>query len=189
MENGKFKDKIIYYRLKKKDKDAFIEAYDLYLNDIYRFIFFKVSNKEEAEDLASQTFLKSWNHIQNNKISDYNTLKSLFYKVARNLIIDHYRKKSNKNKVSIEREDGETIALVDDGQDIHREIEASIDFEKLEDRMKELKDDYREAITLRYVNELSVSEIADILDKKKGNVRVLIYRAIKALKKISKEDN
>lgn len=188
MENGKFKDKIILYRLRKKDKDAFVEAYDLYLNDIYRFIFFKVSDKEEAEDLASQTFLKSWNHIQNNEISDYNTLKSLFYKVARNLIIDHYRRKSNKNNVSLERDSGETIDLVDNRQDVHGKIEIEEDFKDIQYRMKELKDDYREVITLRYVNELSISEIANILDKKKGNVRVLIYRALEALKKITKED-
>jgi RNA polymerase sigma-70 factor, ECF subfamily len=186
MEKGKFKDKVIYYRLGKKDKDAFVGAYDLYLNDIYRFIYFKISNKEEAEDIASQTFLKSWNHVQNNEISDYNTLKSLFYKVARNLVIDHYRKKSDKNNISLERGDGEVMDLVDHSQDAHEKIEISTEFENLEDMMKELKDDYREVIILRYVNELSISEIADVLDKKKGTVRVLVHRAIQALKKISK---
>lgn len=188
MEKGNFKDKIILYRLKKKDKDAFVEAYDLYLDDIYRFIFFKVSDKEEAEDLTSQTFLKTWNYIQNNEITDYDTLKSLFYKVARNLIIDYYRKKSNKGKLSLEGKDGETIDVEDEYQNIHKQMETKSDFSALESKMKELKDDYREVITLRYLNELSISEIADILNKKKGNVRVLVYRAIKALKKISNEN-
>lgn len=188
MENGKFKDKIILYRLGKRDKEAFVEAYDSYLDDIYRFIFFKVGSSEETEDLTSQTFLKSWNHIQNNEIQDYNTLKSLFYKVARNLVIDHYRKKSNKGNLSLEQEDGEMIQVPDERQDIERQLEVQDEFENLEAKMQELKDDYREIITMRYVNELSISEISDILDKKKGNVRVLIYRAVEALKKISKED-
>ena len=53
--------------------------------------------------------------------------------------------------------------------------------------MKELKDEYREVIILRYVNELSISEIAEILNKRKGNTRVLIYRATKALKDLSQD--
>ena len=51
--------------------------------------------------------------------------------------------------------------------------------------MSELKDEYNEVLLLKYVNELSISEIAEIMDKSKGNVRVLIYRAVNALKKIA----
>ena len=101
-------------------------------------------------------------------------------------MIDHYRKKSDKNNISLERGDGEVMDLVDHSQDAHEKIEISTEFENLEDMMKELKDGYREVLILRYVNELSISEIADVLDKKKGTVRVLVHRAIQALKKISK---
>jgi len=51
--------------------------------------------------------------------------------------------------------------------------------------MSELKDEYSEVLLLKYVNELSIVEIAKIMDKSKGNIRVLIYRAVKALKKIA----
>ena len=72
--------------------------YDLYTDSIYRYIYFKVGQDEEARDLTSEVFLKAWNYIQDNKITDYKTLKALFYKIARNLVIDHYRRKSNNQR-------------------------------------------------------------------------------------------
>lgn len=184
--SSKKKDKKIYNQLKRRDKEAFIDAYDLYLDDIYRFIYFKVSDKHEVEDLSSQVFLKTWDHIQNNSLKDYNTLKSLLYTVARNLVIDHYRKSSNQFKnINIDNEDIK-YELVDEKQDVKKEIEIKIDYQKIQDKLSELKEEYREAIILRYVNELSINEISEVLNKTKGNVRVLIYRAVNALKEINK---
>lgn len=188
MEQGKIKDRIIYYELKKKDKDAFVEAYDLYVDDIYRFVYFKVSNAEEAQDIVSQVFLKSWNYIQDNRVKDFKTLKSLFYKVARNLVIDHYRKKSGREEMSLENKKGESIDIADDKQDSAKRLDIKIDMENLQEKMLELKDEYREVIVLRYLNEMSIAEMALVLDKRKGNIRVLIYRAIEALKKIIKKE-
>ncbi|MCU0679636.1 MAG: RNA polymerase sigma factor [Planctomycetes bacterium] len=180
-------DKSLFLRLKEKDKEAFIKAYDLYLDDIYRFIFFKVGVHEEAEDLTAAVFLKTWNYIQNNDIAAYSSLKSFLYKVARNLVIDHYRKKSLE-KSALLSDDPAGLDLPDENQDIHRQIELHDDYGFIESKLFELKDEYREVITLRYINELSVSEIAKTLDKSRGNIRVLIYRAIKALKGLANEN-
>ena len=181
MTNRNLKEKILYLRLKQKDKEAFIEAYDLYLDDIYRFIFFKVSSKEEAEDLASSVFLKAWNHIQNNSISDYKTLKALFYKIARNLVIDHYRSNANKRDVSIDGDEN-CLNIADERQDLLAKIDNSNDFQNIREKMLDLKEEYLKVLLLKYVNELSVTEIANILDKTNGNVRVLVYRALNALR-------
>lgn len=182
--SAQINEKIIYLRLRQKDKEAFIKAYDNYIDDIYRFVYFKVNKKEDAEDITSLVFLKSWDYIQNNKLGDYKTLKSFFYKVARNAVIDHYRKASGQENVSLEREEG-TIDVVDEKSDMAKEFDLKMDYEQLLALMSELKGEYKEVLMLRYVNELSVKEIADILEKDKGNVRVLIYRAINALKKIA----
>lgn len=187
MKSGKLNDKLLFMRLSKRDKDAFVRTYDEYFDDIYRFIYFKVSDKEEAEDLTSQVFLKTWEYIQNQTIKDYKTLKSLLYRVARNLVIDHYRKKSsNVEKVAI---DSETvnIDIADTNQDLHKNLEIASDYAHIEAKLLELKDEYREIIVLRYVNELSVAEIALALEKSKGNIRVTLYRALKALREISGE--
>ena len=60
------------------------------------------------------------------------------------------------------------------------------DYEQAVKGLKELKDEYREVLVMRHINELSISEIAEALDKSKGNVRVIIYRATQALREVMK---
>jgi len=181
--SAQINEKIIYLKLRQKDKEAFIKAYDNYIDDIYRFIYFKVGKKEDAEDITSLVFLKSWDYIQNNKLEDYKTLKAFFYKVARNAVIDHYRKNSGLENISIDKEEG-SIDIVDEKIDLEKAFDIKLDYEKLMSAMASLKGEYREVLMLRYINELSIKEIADILEKDKGNVRVLLFRAIGAIKKI-----
>ncbi|MEA3450143.1 MAG: RNA polymerase sigma factor [Patescibacteria group bacterium] len=175
-------DKQLYKRLKKKDKEAFIEAYDSYLDDIYRFVFFKVSSQADAEDLSSYIFLKAWDYVQNNNLKDYKTLKALLYKIARNAIVDHYRKNSKTNNQSLD--DGK-IDIKDEKQDLVESLVNKDNVEFLLKKINELKDEYRDVLILRYVNELNVAEIANVIGKNKGNVRVIIYRATKALRDIT----
>lgn len=169
-----------------KDQKDFMDAYDKYVDQIYRFIYFKVGSKEEAEDLSSAVFLKTWGYIREHSIKNSKTLKSLFYKIARNLIIDHYRKNSKQDSVPLSGQELE-IDLPDENQNIIKKTEENWDLSVVETRLPQLKDEYREVIVMRYINELSISEIADILGKPKGSVRVLVFRAINALKELVNE--
>ncbi len=181
-------EEVLFLRLKKhKDKQAFIEAYDLYIDQIYRFVYFKVGGKEEAEDVTSMVFLKCWNYIYEGNLGDYGTLKPLLYKIARNTIIDHYRKASNRESVSID-DVANTAVVIDEKQDPHEEAAISIDFQAvIEQKLPQLKDEYREVIILRFINELSIAEISKILNKTNGNVRVLIHRALDSLQHLVKD--
>lgn len=181
-----FKEKILFSRLKNKDKEAFVKAYDLYVDNIYRFIYFKVGSKEEAQDLSSAVFLKAWNHIQTNSLTDFKTLKALLYKIARNAIIDYYRENSKRSFSSIDDESSQTDVM-DDQQDLVAKIENAFEFSLVEKKLADLKDEYREIIILRFMEELSIGEIAEILNKSKGNVRILTYRALKALRDLMEE--
>jgi RNA polymerase sigma-70 factor (ECF subfamily) len=165
---------------REKKKKIFIEAHDKYLDQIYRFIYFKVGNKEEAEDLSSSTFLKVWNYLQNSKIKE-KTLRAFIYRTARNTVIDFYRSKNyNSGSVSLEM----AAEVIDEKLNIEKAVEIKLDFSLIENKLKKLKDEYREVIILRFTEDLSIGEIADILEKPKGSVRVLVYRALKALKEI-----
>ena len=79
--------------------------------------------------------------------------------------------------------------MVSEKNDFVKQLSIALDFGHVEKKLLELKDEYREVIILRYVNELSVAEIADTLKKGKSNVRVLIFRALKALRKILEQEN
>lgn len=183
MASGKLTDKILYLRLKDKDKQAFVKAYDLYVDDIYRFIFFKVGSREEAEDISSGVFLKVWDYVQNNKLGEYNSLKPLLYRVARNAVIDYYRKQPDNAPASLDAGESK-IDVPDEKQDMANSHDLHLDMDLVRAGLDQLKDEYREVIVLKYLNELDTAEIAKILDKSKGNVRVLLYRALSALRSI-----
>jgi RNA polymerase sigma-70 factor (ECF subfamily) len=180
-------EQVLFLRLKKhKDKQAFIQAYDLYIDQIYRFVFFKLGNKEEAEDVTSMVFLKCWNYIYEGNLEKHDTLKPLLYKIARNAVIDHYRSNQDKHIVSLETAE-ETS---DEKQNIYEQTITNIDFQSLvKEKLPLLKDEYRDVIILRFINELSVSEIAKVLGKTSGNVRVLVHRALQSLQDIINEEN
>jgi RNA polymerase sigma-70 factor (ECF subfamily) len=181
MQSSKITDKILYLRLKDKDKKAFVKAYDIYVDDIYRFIYFKVSQKEEAEDITSQVFLKVWNFIQDSKLGEYNSLKPLLYQVARNAVIDYYRKK--QNDISLDA-GAKNFDIVDEKQNPAKAMNIDLDMGLVTEALNKLKDEYKEVLVLKYLNELETKEIAKILNKSRANVRVLIYRATSALKKV-----
>jgi RNA polymerase sigma-70 factor (ECF subfamily) len=174
--------------IKKKDKEAFMQAYDMYLDDIYRFIFFKVKSSEEAQDITSRVFLKTWNQVRENKLGDKKTLKALLYTIARNAVIDHYRNNANISTIDIDSQDSK-IDIPDTGQDMIRQAEIDSDMEVVREKMKELKDEYREILILRYINELSFGEIANITGRSKNNARVISHRALKALKDLMSDQN
>lgn len=183
--NSKTSDKSLFLSLKKhQDKQAFLRAYDLYFDQIFRFIFFKIGNREDAQDLASATFLKCWGYVQEGKLKserEYKSLRSFLYKIARNLTIDHYRQARPQTTLE-EAED-----MVVDFESTILQTDNSIDLEFVAEKLRELKNEYRSVLVLKYVNDLSISEIAVILDKTKGNVRVTLYRALEALKNLTRD--
>lgn len=181
-------DRLLFLRLKIKDQAAFIQAYEAHQADIYRFIYFKVNSEVEAQDLTSTVFLKVWSVVQAGKLKGYKTLKSLFYTVARNTVIDFYRKSSSSNnKVSLDDET-EVIDVIDNRPSALEMLQQDGDMAVIYRALGELKPEYREVIIMHFVNELSVTEIAQVTGKKPGNVRVIIHRGLEALRKLATEE-
>lgn len=177
MNTGSLQEKILVAKLSRKDKDAFAQLYDFYIDKIYRFIYFKVSNQAVAEDLTSQVFLKIWQHAVEGNIRSGNTFQSLVYTTARHTVIDYYRR--NQESQNVQLENAHDIA---DEKDLAKEFDDKTSLSEIEVKLKSLKSEYAEIIILRYINELSIKEIAAIVNKKKGTVRVTLHRALQALK-------
>src|SRR3989344_6220434 len=95
MDSSKFQEKLLLIRLQKKDPEAFAQIYDLYVTPVYRFIYFKVSSKQDAEDITSEVFLKIWQFVTESE-DEIENLRALIYRVARNLVIDLYRRKATR---------------------------------------------------------------------------------------------
>lgn len=180
--SGKLSEKILLYKLRvRQDPDAYAALYDKYVRQIYRFVYFKVSNHEEAEDITSEVFLKTWHYIQERK--EVQSFSGLLYRIARNCVIDLYRAKSIKRETPLNEE-----IERGDGGAWYRALEITAESERVLGALKKLKQEYREIITLRYVDELELAEISAIMEKGPVAVRVTLHRAIKKIKQILDQD-
>jgi len=178
---SKVPEKLLLYRLtNKKDPESFGQLYDLYVEKIYRFIYFKVGNREEAEDITSEVFLKVWNHI--NEDREIKSFSGLVYRVARNSVIDLYRSKTRE----VENLDPDK-EVVDEKNKWFEKLSIKSETEQVLIALEKLKHDYKEVLTLRYIDELEINEIAEIMDKKNTAVRVLIHRALKRAQQVLEE--
>ncbi len=177
----RFTDKILLDRSRAGDSGAFGVIFQRYAKKIYRFIFFRIKEKDLADDLTNEVFLKMWQQIQADKKID--NLKAYIYKITRNLLIDYYRKQ--RDEVDIEN----AKHLIDDNQDLINDITLTSEVIELLTKIEFLREDYREVLLLRYVEDLSIAEIADILDKSPGAVKVTTHRAIKKLREIYNSDS
>jgi len=187
----KFKEKKLVSKLKGRDKETFVKAYDDNVKDIHRFVYFKIGKREEADDLTSMIFLKAWNHIQNNTLEDAKTLRALLYKIARNTIIDHYRDSGNKISASLDDEKNpiDIVATGEDQEGHQEKIDNAANLELIKSKLPLLKEEYREVIILKFINDLSLEEIADVTGKSRGNIRVLLHRALNSLRELVEEDD
>lgn len=176
------RDKLLLFQVRtRKDPEAFGKIYDTYASRIYRFLYFKVPSVEEAQDLTSETFLRLWQYLQGGKPVKH--LGALSYQIARNLTVDYYRARGDKASALAEAElhdiaDSKGLAVLTSQLEVGAILKA----------LKLLKDEYREVIILRYVDELSPSEIATVLGKSNGNVRVMIHRAVEALRVVMRSE-
>ena len=173
------KEKFLLFRIRTHgDADAFGELYDHYVKPIYRFIYFKVSSAEHAEDLTSQTFLKAWQYVQEKR--EVTHFQALLYSIARSNIIDHYRATKHEHlTVTLDDEHASTVS--DDAANrLRNDIDITLDATAVIARLQELKDEYREVLVMRYLDDMDTDDIAEALQKTPTNVRVLLHRATKA---------
>lgn len=181
-----FNEKKLVYRVRvHKDTEAFGELYDRYVSKIYRFIYLKVSHKEEAEDIASDVFLKTWNYltdVQREADKEIESFSGLIYTIARTSLIDFFRSRARRKECTIEVLE----AVAHDGN-IEESTAREQEVEVVLKNLKMMKREYQEIIVLKYIEELSTTEISYILDKSKVSIRVTLHRALKILKKMIEE--
>ena len=187
--SSKLKEKYLFLKLRaSRDPEVYGKLYDIYVDQIYRFIYFKVSSKEEAEDLTAEVFLRTWQYIKEMGADAIDNLQAFLYQTARNAVIDFYRTRGSKEEMLVRAElQGEgqlKIELEDSKQDLLEKIQLSSDMEEVRKALQRLREEYREVVVLRFIEEMSVKETAEILKKSEGAVRVLLHRALGALREI-----
>lgn len=179
MTDGRLPDLKILQRAIAGESSAFGLLYDEYQPAIYRFIYLKVSNREEAEDLTHHVFLSAWQHIGTFEEQGI-PFSSWLYRIARNRVIDYYR--TNKHTQELDAFPEEVFA--DLSHDTHESLHKKDLLQRVHTSLTKLPQDQHDIILFRYVQELSYDEIARIMKKNPATVRVLQHRAVAKLKKI-----
>jgi RNA polymerase sigma-70 factor, ECF subfamily len=160
----------------KKVEHDFLEFYDSSSSNILRHIFFRVSDAQLAQDLASETFLKAWQYLKDGYAID--NLKNFIYKVANNLIIDYYRSKKNipvSLEIAVGLPDKNSINMMD-------LVDTKIESEIIRIHLALLPDHYKKILIYRFIDDLSISEIKALTGKSASNIYVIIHRGLKMLK-------
>ena len=175
-------ERIAFLKLKSGDSDAFGFFYDKYVTRIYRFIYIKVASKQIAEDLTQDVFLKTWQHLVDKK--GVKSFQAFIFRIARNTVADHYRQ-NHKQELPLEY----IHDLSDVATDLLSAVDQSLDTAVILKEIRGLKPEYQEVLILRYIEDLSIDDISQVLDNDKNNVRITCHRATNRMKKNIKAKN
>lgn len=169
-------DSLLVFEAKHGDRAAFGKLYLKYLDRIYRYIYFRVNqNRLEAEDMTQNVFFRAWD-----KLAEYEnrgSFQAWLYRIAHNSVVDQYRTKTH---VRLDE------SFVDTGVPLEETLFAREELKALSQAMRNLTDDQKQVITLKYIEGMPTHEIAKIMNKKEQAVRALQSRALKRLRELLK---
>ncbi len=171
-------------KAKNGDADAFGNVYDKFVLPIYRYVYYRVS-KSEVEDLTEMVFLRAWEKLKSYSKQRGNSFGSWLFRIAHNAVVDHYRAIS-KNETCELTED---IASEKVGLDPVVNLENKFEQKKLIIALRELPELQQQVVILKFVNGFENDEIAQIIEKSVGAVRVIQFRALNRLKDFLKKSD
>ena len=169
---------------KHGDTEAFETLYKEYYTPLFRYIKSRIKNKEDAEDITQSVFMKIWNGLPNWNEKHTSPLAFFFY-VARNIIIDTFRKKSYQEIIS----DEVVVSHIEKSEDYIHDTHIDTEKDLIRQYLQKLSQEQQEILSLIYTNDLSYKEISEITNKKEEAIRQTHSRAIKKLRTLYEKSN
>lgn len=160
----------------EKGRELFIELYDTHADAIFRFCYFKTGDRETAKDLTQDIFIKVFNHMTKEEVRNH---KSFIYTIAKNAVIDFWRKSKSITENSLSEGFFESIVAKDN-------TETSTDYSIFLSLLDKLSPSDQEVIQLRYVEDMSSRDMAELLDERENTILVRISRAREKLRDLLK---
>jgi RNA polymerase sigma-70 factor (ECF subfamily) len=162
----------------QEKENRFLENYDLHADALFRFAYFRVSDREAAKDITQDVFTETWKYLVDG--GEIKNMRAFLYQTARNRIVDHYRKHKSQSLDAIQK------SGTDFGDERNKEVsEAETEALHMLRLFEKVDEKYREPVLLRYMEGMGVKEIAEILGESENNASVLIHRGIEQLKKLA----
>lgn len=158
--------------------EAFAELYEHYVDGIYGYVYRRVGNEKDAEDITARTFEKALGGIAGFKWKGA-SFCSWLVRIASNTVVDHYRREGRMKRVALE----EVLPRLEGDDDPTGEVEKQEERLMLADALRRLPDRYRTVIELKFIDDLENQVIAEMLGCSRGNLAVRLHRALKALRR------
>ena len=173
-------DRQVLERASTYDTQALAEIYDRYAGPIYGYLYRVIGDATHAEDLTGEVFLRLLQVLRTRRAPGDN-LEGWLYRVAHNLAMDLFRRQKKGPAVPLGEElvaqDGRPSDLIEDKQ-----VK-----QQLRERIGRLSSDQQQVVLLRFAEELPVAEVARLMDKSEGAVKILQHRALNRLRKLLQE--
>lgn len=164
-----------------KNKEAELAAlYESYYDRIARYAFVRLGNQADAEDLASEVFLRALESLDSYRERGV-PMQAWLFRIAHNLIVDHFRKSAKQKTISID-----TVSVKAE-TDTEEQAMAGLEVARIIKALGRLTESQRKVIELRFFGELTSEEAGHVLNKRAGAVRELQSAAIKALRNLLDE--
>ena len=164
------------------DEDAFGELYARHLDAIYRYIYFRVADAADAEDLTEDVFFKAWEALSRYRPGQY-PFTSWLYRIAHNLTIDHHRKRPRGAVTDLETK--RDLPTSNTTEEI---VQQRQDAQVVVDAIRRLDSEEQQVVILRFVEGLSHQEVADVIGKSNEASRVILHRALVRLGRYLEQD-
>ncbi len=162
----------------QETQKQFMELYKAFNDEIFRFSLTKTRNRDLALDVTQETFIKTWDYLRSGKTIDQT--RGFLYRICRNLIIDHSRKKKFASLDALL----EGVFTHEPADFENTPTGSAIENQLFMDQLKQLDEHHFEILQLRFIQELTLSEIATIYKESENTVSVRIHRAVKQAKKM-----
>lgn len=166
--------KDIVRNAKKSDEKALSDLARYVYSRIYGYIYYRVNHREDTEDLTSEVVLKAMRALR----TQHGNFNAWLYKIAKNAIIDFYRRRGVRSEVSLSDLNHE---IPDDAT---RVSEIVLTKERLRKGLQYLTEEQRQVILLKFIEGYTNKEIAQIIGKSTGAVKLLQFRALKSLRAV-----
>jgi len=160
---------------------AFEELYNRYADKLFRFLLLRVGDRTEAEDLVAMAFERVLHRIDTFKGKSVASFSAWIYQVARNLLIDHYRRKSKLETSPLENH---RATVTDTSPSPAKRIETTETTRTLYDAISTLTPVQQQVVALKFFEGMSNAEIAAVVGKSEGAVKSLQHRALASLAKV-----
>lgn len=164
------------------DAQAFGDLYERHARAVFRFLYAHIQNRQDAEDLTEEVFLKVWRALPGYREQGI-PFQAYLFRIARHALIDLYRK-SGRGHQQVSTED---IPLHDENPGPAEAFLNMMEQERLRTALGRLTEDYQTVLVLRYLMDFSAEETAQVMSRSAGAIRVLQHRALSALRMAMRE--